>query len=456
MSISKLLCLVVSILLTDLLCNSVEASAGKRVALVIGNAAYKHAGELANPRNDAADLVAALKARGFHTIEGYDLDKSSLDRKLRDFAMALQGAGAGVFFYAGHGLQVAGANYIVPVDAQLMTAAALDFETVRLDLVQRTMEREAQTSIIFLDACRDNPLARNLARAMGTRSAQVGRGLAAVESGVGTLISFSTQPGNVALDGTGRNSPFAAALVEQILTAGNDLSDILIAVRNSVIRTTNGRQVPWEHSALTARFYFSPQASGPAALASSSEQQAEYALWSAVKDSDQRAVIQSYLDKYPNGTFVPLARVLIDQLERADKDKHGLLQLDNTQELVTALQRELQRIGCYRGGIDGVWGPASRSALANFNRHAKSTLPTDAPGEASLSALRKVFARICPDVEPRTAPQAERASVGASGKNCRRETTQECASRVCPPAGRGCGLRSTGICGPQNRKMICN
>jgi len=137
--------------------------------------------------------------------------KGAFDAKVRDFAAALQGATVGVLFYAGHGLQVGGQNYLVPVDTKAETAAALDFQMVRLDLLQRTMEREAQTNIVFLDACRDNPLARNLARTMGTRSTEVGRGLAAAESGVGTLISFSTQPGNVALDGTGRNSPYAAA-----------------------------------------------------------------------------------------------------------------------------------------------------------------------------------------------------------------------------------------------------
>src|SRR5262245_16921096 len=233
------------------------ASAAKRVALVIGNASYKHAGELANPRNDATDISAALRRLGFQVVEGIDLDKTAFDRKVREFAMALQGADVGLFFYAGHGLQVAGQNYLVPVDAELTTAAALDFEMVRLDLLQRTMEREAQTNIVFLDACRNNPLERNLRRAMGTRSAEIGRGLAAVESGVGTLISFSTQPGNVAADGTGRNSPFAGALVRHLDKLGDDLSAILIAVRNDVMKETQRQQVPWEHSALTGRFYFS-------------------------------------------------------------------------------------------------------------------------------------------------------------------------------------------------------
>jgi hypothetical protein len=162
----------------------------------------------------------------------------------------------GVFFYAGHGLQVAGENYLVPIDAKGETADSIDFEMVRLSLVHRAMEREAQTNIIFLDACRNNPLSRNLARAMGARSNQIGQGLAVVESGVGTLISFSTQPGNVATDGRGRNSPFARALSNQIATSADSLGDVLITVRNDVMNETGGKQVPWEHSAMRGRFYF--------------------------------------------------------------------------------------------------------------------------------------------------------------------------------------------------------
>lgn len=239
------------------------SAAQKRVALVIGNAAYKHTTQLANPKNDAADLAALLKEQGFEVITGTDLDKAEMDRTIKEFSAALSGAETGIFFYAGHGLQVGGVNYLVPIDAQLTTVAALDWEMVRLDLVQRTMERDATTNILFLDACRNNPLARNLARALGTRSADIGRGLAATESGIGTLISFSTQPGNVALDGTGRNSPFAAALVRNIKTSTDSITDLLVSVRNDVMRATDRKQVPWEHSALTGRFYFKEPGPAP-------------------------------------------------------------------------------------------------------------------------------------------------------------------------------------------------
>ncbi len=292
-----------------------SAATGRRVALIIGNAAYKHTAPLANPKNDAADVGNALTKLGFEADVGTDLDKSRMDRTIRQFAEKLSGADLGVFFYAGHGLQYDGQNYLVPIDAQLDSTTALDFEMVRLELVQRSMERATKTNILFLDACRDNPLARNLARALGTRSASIGRGLAAIESGEGTLISFSTQPGNVALDGSGRNSPFAAALVKHIGTPGEDLSSALIYVRNEVMAATGRRQVPWDHSALTARVYFGapsvPRVPGP-----TFEQQAELTLWASVKDSTDGALLQTYLNRFPNGTFAATARLIIEKLKR--------------------------------------------------------------------------------------------------------------------------------------------
>ncbi len=205
------------------------------------------------------DMAAAAEKLGFKVIRGIDLDKSGMDRTIRQFAESLRGASIGMFFYAGHGLQVSGRNYLVPTDAELKTAELLDFEMVGLDVVQRIMEAATETNILFVDACRDNPLARNLARAMGTRSAAIGHGLTAQEAGAGTLISFSTQPGNVALDGTGsRNSPYAAALVRHIATQGKDLPAVLVQVRRDVMATTGKRQIPWEHSALTAEVMLAP------------------------------------------------------------------------------------------------------------------------------------------------------------------------------------------------------
>jgi uncharacterized caspase-like protein len=244
------------------------ATAEKRVALVIGNGAYTQASALANPRNDAADMAEALKAVGVEVILGLDLDKSSFDAKVRAFSKAVTGADTAILFYAGHGLQVGTRNYLIPVDAQLQSERDLEFEAVQLDFVMRQMEieREGKTNLVFLDACRDNPLARSLARAMGTRSAFVGKGLAEVKAGVGTFVAYSTKPGDVALDGEGRNSPFTAALAKAVKTPGRGLTAIMIDVRKEVLTTTAGKQVPWDHSALTGDFYFQV-AGAPGALA---------------------------------------------------------------------------------------------------------------------------------------------------------------------------------------------
>jgi len=296
------------------------------VALVIGNSSYRFTAELKNPRNDAADIAAILRTLGYRVLEGLDLDKLAMESAIRGFAEALVGADKAVFFYAGHGLQVSEQNYLVPIDARLTTPIDYEFEVVRLDIVQRAMERSARSNVLFVDACRDNPLARTLAGAMGSRSSDVGRGLARSTSSLGTLISFSTQPGNVALDGDGRNSPFAAALKQHIAKPADDLSTILINVRNDVVRATAARQVPWEHSSLWARFYFAPATppstrTAPAAL--TQDQQSELALWSSVRDSGDRSAFQAYLDRYPQGTYAILAKMFIARLERWEDQYAG-------------------------------------------------------------------------------------------------------------------------------------
>ena len=238
------ICGLIATLIFTVAATGAWAAQPKRVALVIGNGAYQFTSPLTNPTNDAGDMAAALKRLGFEVLEGRDLDESGMRRTIKGFAELLIGADVGLLFYAGHGLQVNGQNYLVPVDAKLENPAGLDFELIRLDVIHRTMERETKTNVIFLDACRDNPLSRNLARSMGTRSSQIGKGLAVVESGVGTLISFSTQPGNTALDGEGRNSPFAASLIRHISDPREDLSTLLIQVRNDVMAATKDQQIP--------------------------------------------------------------------------------------------------------------------------------------------------------------------------------------------------------------------
>jgi uncharacterized caspase-like protein len=226
-------------------------AASDRVALVIGNGAYENAGQLANPANDAADVAQALRRIGFDVVEGRDLAKRDMEGRIREFGHKLDNASLALFFYAGHGLQVSGRNYLVPVDAKLDRPADLNFEAFDLNLVLQQMEADKRVNLVFLDACRDNPLARSLARSMGTRSAAVGRGLASTQGNVGTMIAYATQPDNVAMDGQGRNSPFTTALLKYIDTPGLEVSSLMKRVRSDVVAATRDRQVPWDHSSLT-------------------------------------------------------------------------------------------------------------------------------------------------------------------------------------------------------------
>jgi uncharacterized caspase-like protein len=242
--------------LLALAASSAPSLADKRVALVIGNSAYQHTATLKNPSNDATDIASKLRALGFDVIDGTDLPKDEMEQRIRAFADKLQGSDVGLFFYAGHGLAADGRNFLAPVDAKLQSETDLDFEAVELNLVLKQMERNARVSLVFLDACRDNPLATNLAAL--SRSTQVTRGLARVDRAVGMMIAFSTQPGNVALDGDGRNSPFTSALLSHIDTEGTTINDMMIDVRKDVLKATDGKQVPWENSSLTGQFFFKP------------------------------------------------------------------------------------------------------------------------------------------------------------------------------------------------------
>jgi len=314
--------------LVALLLMLAPAKAENRVALVVGNTHYEHSAPLSNPVNDANDIAAVLKRLGFEVLLGLDLDKRAFDLKVRDFARALNNADTALFFYAGHGLQVSLQNYLIPVDAVIESEPDLDFEGVRLDLVLKHMEldREGKTNIVFLDACRDNPFTENLARSMGTRAASVGHGLAPVQTGVGTFIAYSTQPGNVAADGAGRNSPFASALKRHITEPGRNLTAIMIEVRKDVLEETRGRQVPWDHSALTQDFYFDlASASGSLPKGTSTSPAADEALQRRLQELEQELKKKSDPQQTANVVNLAQLKERLRQLQEANNEDQQLI-----------------------------------------------------------------------------------------------------------------------------------
>src|SRR5713101_282955 len=251
------------IILDALVCLFVcsPAFAEKRIALVVGNSNYQHVPRLNNPANDARLMADTLRSLGFALVEGgaqIDLDKTSFDNAVRNFGRQLQGADVGLFYYAGHGLQVRGANYLVPVNANPVREADLDFELGDVGLVLRQMEGAGtRLNLIFLDACRNNPFGGRGLR--GTES-----GLAQMQAPEGTLISFATQPGSVALDGTGSHSPFTIALARTIRKPGLGLFDAINEVGLAVKIATGGSQQPWfSTSPINGAFYFASAPSGP-------------------------------------------------------------------------------------------------------------------------------------------------------------------------------------------------
>ncbi len=235
------------------------AQAERRVALVIGNGVYENTTQLANPPNDAADMAKALTGLGFDVITVINGQKLEMERALRRFARALDTADVALFFYAGHGLQVDGRNYMVPTNAAIESEQDLLFEAIELGLPVNLMETSgARVNLVILDACRNNPLARSLARSIRAsgRAVPVGSGLAEIAGAAGTLIAFATKPGATAADGDGRNSPFTSALLRWIATPGLEVRSMFGRVRETVFSETGQRQIPWVNEALLGDFYF--------------------------------------------------------------------------------------------------------------------------------------------------------------------------------------------------------
>jgi hypothetical protein len=234
----------------------------QRVALVIGNSAYRHVERLANPGNDARAMAAALRPLGFQVELLIDAERSQMETAIRRFGSRAEGAEAALFFYAGHAIEVGGQNMLAPVSAQVRSERDLPFELIGLDLLMSQAEGRARVLLVFLDACRDNPFRGALGA--GTRGG-ASRGLAPpAQSATGTLVAFATAPGTVALDGRGQNSPFTAALLRHLPTAGLEVRSLMGRVRQSVRVETQGRQIPWDSSSLEGEFFFR---AGPAIAA---------------------------------------------------------------------------------------------------------------------------------------------------------------------------------------------
>ena len=288
------------------------ASAAGRVALVIGNGAYENAPNLPNPANDARDVAKALQQLGFDTLLGVDLDQDAMRDLLIKFAKRSRGADVALFYYSGHALQYQGGNYLMPVDAELVDAADLP-RLVPTDQVVADLQQNQNLSILVLDACRDNPLADNLRRAIGdTRSARsIVPGLAPIHGRGALLVSFATQPGQTASDGDGQNSPYTQAFLRHI----GEPAEIVRVFRNvaaDVDAATDHNQLPELSQSLVKDYYLAGMPDGPG-VAPAPDPAA--AAWTALGDTHDRQVLNAFLAQFPTGFYATLARKRLAALE---------------------------------------------------------------------------------------------------------------------------------------------
>jgi uncharacterized caspase-like protein len=365
---------------------------GKRVALVIGNSNYVRSGQiLKNPANDAKDIAGQLQKIGFEVIVLLDADRTRMAAAVEDFTSRIAGAEAALFYYAGHGIQYANRNWLIPIDVEVKSNTQPKLSLLALDEIQDGIaDQKVGTTILVLDACRDNPFAVRV----GTRAAAAA-GLAAVKGGNDTYIAFSTEPGNVAVDGAGRNSPFAEALLKAIPKAGQSLHKAMLAVKQEVRKATGGTQTPWTQDNLPADFYFVSLNAEPAVVESEEQDwalvkdsnnsgmlqsflskypngknslaaqmalnraalqemkkelqsQQEIAIWNSVKDSSNPALLKSYLRQYPKGIFAQQAEALLSQFDIEQQARQARQEAEKRREEQAAKEKELQKIEAER------------------------------------------------------------------------------------------------------------
>ena len=407
---------------------AVPTMSAQRVALVIGNSNYDHVPILANPRNDASDIGAALERLGFVVTPLENVGYDSFRKSLQEFKRAASVSKVAAVFYAGHGIEVDQRNFLVPVDARLASDQDVEFETVPLDLVMRALDGASELRLVILDACRDNPFAAKMQRSGATRS--IGRGLARLEPSEQTLVAYSAEAGTVASDGDGRNSPYTAALLRHIEEPGLELDLMFRHVRDSVLSSTGGSQRPFTYGSLSSQGTYLTERGEAEPVedekeveklvvispSSSDEQLAtERLFWESIKDLTNAEYFQAYIDQYPDGAYVKLARIKLKVLKDASEKNTTTgvdAQLNSTVEQLpepsfesvelslnltrperSNIQKGLVVAGFDPGAADGLFGQRTRVAIGKWqlSRGVDKTGYLDAKSAKVLIALAAEF-----------------------------------------------------------------
>ncbi|WP_188129479.1 caspase family protein [Rhizobium sp. RU20A] len=446
------------------------------MALVIGNAAYRNASPLQNTIADSEAVAAALGRLGFSVTHRTDLGKGALEAVLADFADKATGAEQAVFYYAGHGMELDGENYLIPTDARLTTDRRIGFETVGLSDILASIEDVKGLRLVLLDACRNNPFTATMKPSRGNRS--VGRGLARVEPKPGMLVSYAAAAGTTADDGDAAvgHSPYTEALLHYVEQPGLELNLMFRQIADRVQERTKGRQTPFEYGRLPGiSIYLKPPLVEAALPAAAADPCAEAALhWQAIAGENDATLLREHIDRFPNCAFAGIAKRRLAALETAPQaDGPSATATANAQEaagapgtnaadpalevaalapapalavtepadgavdstLVRAIQTRLSGAGCLLSKADGHWGPQSQAALSAYRRQRALPDGADTPSQALLAALSGVPGRVCPLV----------------CGNRQVERNGQCVAKTCP-AGRV--LSASGACIRERTKTV--
>lgn len=462
-----------------------EPAAAKRVALVIGNDAYRDVAKLEKAVNDADAMAATLSEIGFEVIRATNVTRREMNRQLQTFASKLDPGDEALFFYAGHGVEIGGRNFLLPVDVPAANPGQENFiisESVAVDrILDHIRSRNARISILMLDACRDNPFAQADSRGVGGT-----RGLARSIAPKGTFIMYSAGVGQLALDRLNRDDPhpnsvFTRSILPLIKRPGLSLVQMARQVRRDVEKlaaTVSHVQRPAYYDEVTGDFYFNAGRKDPVQTAEAARSAAPAdpasAAWSVIQNTTSEAVLVAFSKEFADSVFATFAKARLKELR--DKGATGqktiaVAKTDPTRttedvgatgkgpdidpglsrsELSALVQTELNRIGCAAGAADGDWGRKSRAALRLYIRHASRPVAAQEPDPSLLARLRGERSRVCPltckagQVPSNGKCIARTCGVGqvlSSGGKCvaaKRKTVRTCAS--------GQRLDSKGVC----------
>lgn len=321
MKTQKVVLIMISVLFLNGLTNAqINSGSEKRLALVVGNGSYTHSMELANPVNDARAMKEALTKVGFEVDEYENLDQAGLKRAIDRFGDKLKQYSVGLFFYAGHGIQSKGSNYLIPVNAEIQSEQQVEYDCVQADRVLGQMEAAgSKINIVILDACRNNPFERSWSRAIG------GTGLAFMNAPSGSLIAYSTSPGRTASDGSGSNGLYTSALLENIKNPGINILQMFQNVRRTVASRSDKQQIPWESTSLTNDFFFVNNPANKSGQKENSQTLSTISQNSQVRNEETNPIILKWKNDGKDLRFSLNGNEIQERLLVLDKDKDWLV-----------------------------------------------------------------------------------------------------------------------------------